>query len=283
MNREDVPTVLHDVPIAVYHASAGVSNSGLADFARSPRHYHALHLDPDRPPREETAAQLAGNLAHCAILEPEAFATRYVVGPNCRRGTKLWDAFEASLSSGQTGIKPDDHFNAKAQAASVRALPEVAALLARGHPEVSAYWIDPSTGQLCRCRPDWVHPVGDPGVILLDVKTCGDASPHEFARQCARMGYHRQAAFYSDGYALASGRPVLGFVFIAVETAWPYAASAVMLDDESTQKGRAEIAALLPRFAACTQAGTWPGYSSAIELVSLPSWALSSSTIESTV
>ena len=28
--------------------------------------------------------------------------------------------------------------------------------------------------------------------------------------------YEVQAAFYSDGYAAASGQPVLGFVFVAV-------------------------------------------------------------------
>lgn len=85
---------------------------------------------------------------------------------------------------------------------------------------------DPATGELCRCRPDWAHPTGDRGVILVDVKTCGDASPREFGRQVARKGYHRQAAFYSDGYEIASGKRVLGFVFVAVESTWPFAASA---------------------------------------------------------
>ncbi len=264
--------LVHGLAIEEYHASAGVSNSGLSDFARSPLHYHALHLNPDRPPVEETPAQLAGNLAHCAILEADCFEKRYAIGPNVRRGTKVWDAFEASLLPSQTGIKPDQAMVARAQAASVRSIPDLAALLAKGDAEVSAWWADPATGMLCRCRPDFVHPVRDDAVILVDVKSCGDASPAQFARQIGRMAYHRQAALYTDGYEAASGKTVLAFIFAAVETSWPFAASAVMLDDESLELGRAENRALLERFAECERTDSWPGYSDSIEMVTLPRW-----------
>lgn len=273
--RDDMPLplgIVHELPIEDYHSGAGISCSGLHDFARSPAHYQALHLDPARPPREAKAGQLEGTLAHCAILEPGEFAKRYAIGPIDDRRLKAWKDWEAGIS-GRECIKPSEAATALAQARSVRALPDVAALLAAGRPEVSAYWIDPATGELCRCRPDWVHPVAGRGVILVDVKTCGDASPHEFARQVARKGYHRQAGWYSDGYSIASGEPVLGFVFVAVESAWPYAACAVMLDDDGLAKGRAENAELLARFAECRSTNAWPGYSIEIELITLPRWA----------
>ena len=268
--------------IEIYHACAGaVSNSGLSDFARSPAHYHALHLDPRRPVEEETPAQLVGQLAHCALLEPAEFGKRYAVGPVGDKRLKAWKTWAEDYPQDEDGsftlLTPAQAAAAWAMAESAKRNPDVAKLLGKGRPEVSAFWIDKATGLACRCRPDWVSPAGR-GVILADVKTCGDASPAQFARQVARMGYHRQAAFYSDGYAEASGLPVLGFVFIAIETAWPYLSSAVMLDDESLAKGREEIAALLPRFAACKASNAWPGYSDAIELVSLPAWALSTTT-----
>lgn len=272
--RTDIPLgLVYGLPNDEYHAGDGISNSGLALIAKSPAHYFGLKLDPNRPPPVVKAGQLEGTLAHCAILEPGEFDKRYAVGPDVRRNTKIWDAFEASLQSGQIGIKPDDRATAFAQAASLRALPDVAALLAVGRPEVSAYWIDDKTGELCRCRPDWVHPVGEDGVILLDVKTYSDASPREFSRQVARKGYHLQDAFYSDGYALASGKKVLGFVFAAVETSYPYAACACMLDDQGRDVGRAEYRRLLDRYAECKRTGVWPGYSQAVELISLPAWA----------
>lgn len=274
--RDSLPLgIFPRLPSEQYHASPGVSCSGLHDFARSPAHYFGLHLDPKRPAPEEKAGQLEGTLAHCAILEPGELALRYQVGPNVSRATKVWKDFEAAWANqpGVTCIKREQVETAMCQAEAVRALPDVAALLARGLPEVSAFWIDPATGELCRCRPDWVHPVSEHDVILLDVKTYSDASPREFQRQVARKGYHRQAAWYSDGYALASGKRVLGFVFVAVETHWPFAACASMLDDDSLDKGRQENRDLLARYAECRAANTWPGYGSAIELISLPAWA----------
>lgn len=266
-------TLVYDLSNEAYHAGEGISNSGLALIGKSPAHYFGMKLDPKRPAPVEKAGQLEGTLAHCATLEPGEFDKRFVVGPDCRRGTKVWDAFEASLTPGQIGIKPDQRSVAFAQAASLRALPDVAALLAKGRPEVSAYWIDEKTGELCRCRPDWVHPVNDEGEILLDVKTYSDASPREFARQVARKGYHLQDAFYSDGYEIASGKKVLGFVFAAVETTYPYAACACMLDDQGREVGRAEYRRLLDRYAECKRTNSWPGYSQAVELISLPAWA----------
>jgi hypothetical protein len=272
--RSDFPLgLVHGLDSDVYHAGEGVSHSGLQLIAKSPAHYFGLKLDPNRPPSTTKAGQLEGTLTHCATLEPGEFDTRYVVGPEGRRGTKIWDAFEASLKPGQIGIKGDQRPVAFAQAAALRALPDVAALLAVGQPEVSAYWIDEKTGELCRCRPDWVHPVNDDSVILLDVKTYSDASPGEFSRQVARKGYHVQDAFYSDGYAIASGKKVLAFVFAAVETTFPYAACACMLDDQGRDVGRAEYRRLLDRYAACRRDNVWPGYSSAVELISLPAWA----------
>lgn len=272
--RSELPLgIFHGVPIADYHQGPGVSNSGLGDFAKSPLHFHALHLNPERPPEEEKPGHLHGNLAHCAILEPAEFDKRYHVGPTCNRNTKGWHAFVDALPTGIVGIQEEQRQIAHAQAMSVRSIPDVASLLDKGRPEVSAWWIDPATGELCRCRPDHVGDIRSDAVILLDAKTCSDASPAEFSRQIARKGYHRQAAWYSDGYAAASGKTVLAFVFAAVETAWPFAASAVMLDDESLERGRAENAELLERFAACRRAGSWPSYSAAIELVTLPRWA----------
>lgn len=269
---EQRPCIIHDLANEAYHSGPGISNSGLTDLARSPAHYYALHLDPARPPREAKAGQLEGTLAHCAILEPGEFARRYVVGPNARRGTKVWDEFEAA-NPGKVAIKQEQFDAAHAQAASVRALPDVAELLSIGRSEVSAYWLDEVTDRLCRCRPDWVHPVNDDSVILLDVKTYSDASPAEFARQVARKRYHVQDAFYSDGYERASQKRVVGFVFVAVEDKWPFAACACMLDDDGREKGRVEYRRLLDVYARCCASDQWPGYSDTVEVISLPSWA----------
>jgi exodeoxyribonuclease VIII len=156
----------------------------------------------------------------------------------------------------------------------VRALPEIGEALANGMAEVSAFWKDEETGIDCRCRPDFVHPVSSSAVLLLDLKTFSSAAPNEFRRQVARKRYDVQAAFYSDGYEKASGMEVLGFIFLAVETEYPYAANAFMLDEESLESGRQKYRKNLRTYAECERTNKWPGYSTGIDIIRLPSWAL---------
>ncbi len=286
--------IIENQDIDAYHQGPGISKTGLDLIERSPAHYHAEYLDPNRPPREndETTARLVGHLAHCAILEPKEFDKRYAVLPSDapRRPTSAqWNAKNPSADSmmamawwrewlaaneGRTVVTQEQRVTALLQAKSVRKISDMRDALAKGRPEVSAYWRDPVTGVLCRCRPDWVHDAGPGRAILVDVKTYSNAAPAEFARQIARMRYHVQAAYYTDGYALAAGVDVLAFVFLAVETEYPYAASAVMLDDAALEQGRAEYRRNLDTYAACLKSGEWPGYPTGIQPVSLPAWAL---------
>lgn len=260
-----------DISIEAYHSGPGISKTGLDDIDRSPAIFHALHLNPARPPRGTSGGQLEGSLAHCAILEPDEFDARYAVGPSVNRNTKVWKEFVEGTD--RIAIQADQYDTAMRQRDSVHALPEVRAALARGVAEQSAYWTDATTGELCRCRPDWTCTASAGGVVLLDVKTCSDASPGDFSRQIARKRYHVQSSFYSDGYAAASGLDVLAFVFVAVENTWPYAACALMLDEPSREAGRAAYLRNLATYAECRRTGVWPGYSPAIELISLPAWA----------
>lgn len=263
--------LVHGLASELYHAGPGLSHTQLVDFARSPARYYALYRDDRRPGREVTPSMRAGTIAHALILEPGEFPFRYVIGPCEDRRAKEWKEFAAKHADRDV-LTPAEMQRAQAQAAAVRAHPEVAKLLKTGEAEVSAYWRHPETGLLCRCRPDWVHPVGDGGVILVDIKTCPDASPLAFARSIATFRYHWQCHFYSQGYALAADKPVVGFVFVCVEQSYPYSVSAVMLDEESMMLARDEVNAAVTRFASCQRACDWPGYSETVEAVSLPRW-----------
>lgn len=285
------PGLHYGIDIDVYHGGPGISKSGLDNINANPAIYYARHLDPSRPPPKDRSGQLEGSLAHCAILEPDEFAKRYATLPKDapRRPTDAqWNAKSPSEESkaamawwtewnaktnGATVITNDQHETARRQADSVRKLPEVRKALEKGVAEASAYWIDPETGVLCRCRPDFTHDPNESSVILLDVKTCSDASAGEFARQIARKRYHVQDAFYSDGYELASGKEVLAFIFVAVESEYPYAAAALMLDADGRDIGRRAYRRNVDTYARCLETGVWPGYSDQIEIINLPFWA----------
>lgn len=263
-----------DMPAERYHAIMAMSAGGLKRMRQSPAHFYGMQLDPNRPPAGEPSPALVnGSLTHCVLFEPFAVADRYAVKPEGHDGrTKAGKEWAAALGSREC-VTSAQMAAAKAQAAALRALPDVAALLADGFPEASAFWIDEGTGELCKCRPDWVSPAGDDGVILVDGKTCQDASPEGFSKTVANFDYHLQAAWYSDGYELATGKRVHGFVFAAVESAWPHLAAAYMLDDEVMSRARAKNRELLDLYAQCRRSGEWPGYGRDVQVISLPAWA----------
>ena len=259
----------HGMSFADYLAVPAMSNSGLKLMRKSPAHYIAGQ-DPDA---EQKPSLRRGSLLHTLVLEPHTMVARYRVKPEGMNfATKDGKAWRDETPEGVEIITAAEHRTAQRQAKNLRAVPEIAALLGDGSSEVSFFWLDESTGQTCKGRADWVFRT-PAGVILLDLKTTEDASPEGFSRASARYVYHMQAAWYSDGWHRATGDNVLGFVFGAVESGWPNVAQAYMLDDEATEKGRAECRALLNRFAMCRDADTWPAYAEAIQPITLPAWA----------
>lgn len=264
---------VRDLPAEVYHSIHAMSAGGLKRMKQSPAHFYGLQLDPNRPePGEPTPALKNGTMVHCAIFEPASFHDRYVVRPDgLDMRTKEGKAWAATVA-GMEIITAEQMNAAKGQREALLALPEIASLLADGVGESSAFWIDETTGELCKCRPDWVSPAGD-GVVIVDGKTCVDASPEGFSKAIWNFAYHLQAAWYADGYEKATGKTVHGFVFAAVESAWPHAAAAYMLGDDVLDRARAENRRLLNLYAECKRTGVWPGYGSQISLINLPRWA----------
>lgn len=264
--------VIHEMSNAAYHLVPALGSSGLRKLARSPAHYYAAMLDPQRPIVEPTPAMKAGTLAHCATLEPHTLAERYVVRPEGLDGrTKEGKAWLASVPVGLEVVSAEQMQTATRQAAAIRALPEIGALLDKGRTEVSVFSVDGPTGVTLKARPDLVSPAGD-DCILIDLKTTTSASPKDFARSVVNFGYAMQSVQYSDVYEQASGQKVLGFLFMATESEYPHAAAAYMLPDEWLEIARKERRRLIDLYAGCLASGKWPGYGDEIVLLEMPVW-----------
>ena len=292
MNAADAQLgVVYGMPAEQYHLTPAMSNSALGALKRSPRHYWAEYLSPERPERDQTPAMFAGTLAHCAVLEADAMAARYIVVPEHapRRPTAAqwaakkpsidsqaamawWSDFNAQ-ASGRLIVTAEQYSTTRQQIAAVLAVPELAALLKDGRPEVSFFWMDPETGVHCKARADHVHCLADGRVILLDLKTTSDASPQQFGRSVWNFGYHRQDAWYSRGYELASGDQVAAFVFGVVTSDYPFIAVPYLLDDAAKAIGAEQCRDLLATYAQCKAADYWPAYGTGVQLLSLPAWA----------
>jgi len=281
-----------NMPAEDYHQIDAIGSTGLRLLARSAWHY------ANRLPITPTKAMLAGTLVHCAQLEPDAMAARYVVVPADapRKPTpkqwaakksnedsmlaKAWWTDFAEANVGKTFVSAAEFDVTQAQLAAINACPELVELFSSGYAETSVFWIDAATGAYCKARPDWVHPVDSQTVDLVDLKGMADNSPDGFARAVASMGYHRQRVHYTQGFEQATGLKVRRFVFATVTAAPPVLAVPYELGFMSDNQGARECERLLSLHVECTRTGRWPAFGDGVQLVDLPAWALDNEELE---
>lgn len=266
MVRADIqPGIYQGVPNEAYHAGPGVSKSGLWELhTKSPFHFQFA-------PREEKNFFDLGEAGHIAVLEPETLEARVYRGPEDRRGNKWTDAQEFCRIEGKVCLTSKDFDKALMIRDTIHANATLNALItgSAAMVEASGYWIDPVTGELCRCRPDLYRP--DLGLIV-DLKTTASAHPAKFARSVVDYGYHAQEAFYTDGWR-ACGQKVDGFLFIAVEKADPFAFGIYEMPPSIVEEGRARMRAALDAYAECKRADRWPGYAEGVQELKFQKWA----------
>lgn len=255
-----------------YHSSDGISKSGLDLIAQSPLHYWARYLDPERQPKEPTPALRLGTAIHAAVLEPEKFASDFVVAPDVDKrtteGKARWADF-VMAAAGKTIISSADFDKCRRIAQQVRQHPTAQMLFDSGVAEQSAFWVDQETGVLCKCRPDWLTKQ-----VVVDLKSATDASPQVFQRSAYAYRYHVQAAWYLDGLAAATGKQRDVFVFAAFEKEPPFACAFYYADQAMIEAGRREYRRLLQIYADSLNSGRWNGYPIELQALTLPGWAV---------
>jgi exodeoxyribonuclease VIII len=256
-----------------YHAHPAISKSHLDQVAKSPLHYFARYLDPNRVAPEPTAAMAIGSAVHTHVLELDQWDARYVSAPDgidrrTKAGKAEWEAF-TTAATGRTVLPKADADLVMRMGHAVFAHPAAAMLLALpGKAETTHMWTDEATGLQCKCRPDWLT---DDGRLLVDLKTTEDAG-RGFAKSIAQWRYHVQAAWYLDGVEQSTGTRPEQFLFLCVEKKAPYAVAVYAADAEMIDAGAQTAARDLDVLATCKAANAWPGYSDQIEPISLPAW-----------
>lgn len=246
-----------------------IGKSGLMLFARSPAHYYAEYLDPNRERTPSTPAQNFGTLVHSIILEPETVLTKFAVIPEeMNKRKKEWTDFQAE-HLGKILVSSDDYEKAKGMQSAVYRNKNAFALLQNGVAEDDIFADDPITGVLLKIRPDYFN--RDFGVIV-DIKTTMDARPESFFRDVYKYQYHVQDALYRD-VAEWAGYTVKKFYFIAVEKEPPFGVRVYELDAHAIETGRNTYRAPLERYAQCLATNTWECYPEECSILSLPAWA----------
>lgn len=265
------PGIYSDVSHNAYHSLPYVSNGYMGNLDKCPA--------AAKVPQEDTTVFAFGRACHCLVLEgEEAFIKEFAVAPKCDKRTKegkaIFAAFEADLN-GHSIITIEEFESIQNMRRAVHMHPFASQLLGDdGLSETTIIWDDPETGLRCKCRPDRnPHNINH---VLLDLKTTTDASAEGFSRSCIKFGYARQAAWYLEGMAQATGEPwsMDGiFAFIAVEKTAPFRVEVYTLDANFMAYGRLQCRTLLDIEVECRKSNYWPAwkYLEAQQLV-LPGW-----------
>jgi hypothetical protein len=253
---------VHGLASAEYFSTPAISNSGMKDLAVSPLRFWYLHLNPDRPAPRETPEMAFGTALHCAVLEPDKFADRYVceaipsfydgclvtmddlrtwckskgLGSSAKNKRELidrvlsadpsvpiFDLIEAEQqSSGKRILSQEDWQRVKDASESLCSQQHMKAILAAGKSEASFFAIDEETGVPMKARMDWIT-----ATVTLDIKTFSNSRGKSIDRAVADAiyyeGYHLQAYFYTMLRKLVNpGIKPPTFLFAFVENCPPY-------------------------------------------------------------
>lgn len=256
-----------------YHSGPGVSKSHLDTIAgKSPRHYWHKYINPDREPSESTPAMILGSAIHTAILEPDNLAAEYVANPGINRRTNAgkaeYEAFVAENAK-KVVLEDEDFQTCLAVRDAVHSHPVAAGLLTGGQAEQSFFAVDPETGELIKCRTDYMH---DSGNMIVDLKSTEDASPNGFGKSAANFRYPVQTAWYNGVLDAAFGEHPQHWVFLAVEKKPPYAVGIYFMKPEDVARAAMAARRDFMRIVECRRSGYWPDYGAEALPLSLPGW-----------
>jgi hypothetical protein len=266
---------IYDMDEAAYHADPVPGGSLSSSGARKllPPSCPALYRwERDHPVFKDVFD--FGSAAHKLILG--AGPKIEIVDKDSWRTNEAKDAAKAARAAGHIPLLIADSDQVLAMASALRQHPVASVLFdpeRGGSAEQSLFWPH-SGGAWLRARLDWLPLWGGPGrMIIPDYKTTASADPGQLAKAVANFGYHCQASFYLDGVKALGLADDPAFIFVCQEKTAPYLVTVIELDDTALRIGRELNARAIEIFRDCTEADVWPGYSSEIELISLPAWA----------
>jgi hypothetical protein len=272
---------VYELPEAVYHADPVPEGSLSCSGAKLllPPSCPAIFAWARKHPRAPTRAMELGTAAHREVLGT-GWPVAVWPGPDWTRlvdGVNPQEWRRARRAEGLVPILASDQEKITAMAAAIRLHPAARVLLQAEEvmAERSFFWRDAEWGFWRRARFDALR-LRD-RVVIADYKTAVSADPEEFAKACARFGYHWQDPYYRTAVTHTLGDADPLFLFVVQEKEAPYLTGIYELDGESWARGDARVKAALRVYARCVETGVWDGYQHPEEFttkISVPRWGM---------
>lgn len=267
--------------MADYLSNPAIGSSGLRTLInKTPAHYKYEVENPE----PSTPAQLLGTAIHQAILEPKYFKEQMVVEPifegktksgeittnkNCAEVREKYERWHLANSS-KIIITQEQKDQIQGILTNLSGHKQAVKLIADGIAEESLFWKDPESGLSCKARPDFIRE----NHIIVDIKTCQDASYNFFQSDIARYGYHIQAAMYLDAASMVLDKTFDTFIIVAIEKEAPFAVNCFQFKEDTINEGRLLYYKALLTLKECQKTGIWPAYGNEITPMELPVWAI---------
>ena len=250
-----------------YHSGPGISSSNVKSFREAPELYRANNAG--EIPRKETDAFDFGSACHKMVLEGRDFDDEFLVTPKFDKRTKAGKAGYSEyeiLAAGRTMINQASYDHMNRMRDVLMRHPAIVDhelfITGKGKPELSGYYTDPTTGLLCKYRPDWRTEW-----CIADLKTAASASDAAFSAQSRRLGYEISAAHYIEGDSISTDTDHDQFIFAVQEKEPPYLVNVKVLGSKTLELGRHRRRQALNGINECMKTGEWPHFNSNIATI----------------
>lgn len=269
-----VPSIVENLDETEYHADpvegGSLSYTGMKQLLKSPAHYR-YYMDA---PREPKPAFDAGHIIHALVLGTPLNVIELPYADY--RTAAAREERDAAYASGLIPVKPGELDPLKEIAEAVLTDTLARPLFETSLPaELSLFAPHPDfDGVTIRGRVDKIAQIGeDP--VLVDLKTCQDSAPAEFARDIANFGYYLQAVVYANLWAWTHpGEPQPEMLFVAVAKTKPHLVSVNRIGMQYEDLGAMHFARAVERYAEGKRTGQWPGYAPTVWEQEPPAWLL---------
>lgn len=212
-----------------YHTGLGLSSSRVKKALHSYAAYH--HEDT-----YDSASLAFGRAFHASLLEPGAFAAKWVTAPDFGghpNSTAFREAKRNWYDShrGKEILTAEDARTIEAMVDAVHAHPEYAHL-PHFDAEIMGITTCALTGLLIKCKVDFF------GHAIIDFKsTSSGLTPSDLLNDIIKWKYHVSAAFYQDIITQITGER-LPFIIVPVTKKAPFECEFYTLSSELLAEGR---------------------------------------------
>ncbi len=236
-------------------------------------HYSQLKRIPDsgvqylhavNTPFDPTPAMLLGTAVHAIVLGERPSHPVHVY-PGKTRSGKAWEEFAAAHADGDI-VTATEWSRAEQIADAVKRDPVARQYLGGARYEVPLTWDEDGIP----CSTEGVDIV--PACMWGDLKTTATTELEALMRQCFKMSYHVQLAFYRRGL-VANGFDVSkGAFLVCVETKAPFEVVCLELSQDLLDLGDRTVSLWLERLKVYRASECWPGRAQTPVVWTVPSW-----------